>query len=46
MFNSTLITVFIGQYKSEVSPFPIVPTKNTAPELQKYNTEESVKKER
>jgi hypothetical protein len=38
--------VFIGQYKSEVSPFPVLPTQNAAPEIQNINAEESVKKKR
>jgi hypothetical protein len=46
MFNSTLITVFIGQYKSEVSLFLIVPTVNSAYEIRNPNAEESVKKKR
>jgi hypothetical protein len=46
MFNSTLITVFIGQYKSEVSPFLVVTTKNTTNEVRNCNAEESVKKRR
>jgi hypothetical protein len=46
MFNSTLITVFIGQYKSEGSDFTVVPTQNAAPEVWNYNPEESVKKKR
>jgi hypothetical protein len=44
MFNSTLTTVFIGQYKSEVSPLAVVPTENTACEVRNNNAEESVKK--
>jgi hypothetical protein len=46
MFNSTLITVFIGQYKSEVSLFSVLPTVNHASEVQNNNAEESVKKKR
>jgi hypothetical protein len=46
MFNSTLITVFRGQYKSEVSSFPVVPTQNFASKVWNTNAEESVKKKR
>jgi hypothetical protein len=38
--------VCIGQEKSEISPFTVVPTLNHACEVRKYNAEESVKKKR
>jgi hypothetical protein len=46
MFNSTLITVFIGQYKSEVSSFQALPTESHAPEVRNDNAEKSVKKKK
>jgi hypothetical protein len=46
MFNFTVITVFIGQYKFEVSYFQVVFTQNIAHEVWNVNTKESVKKKR